>query len=424
MDVQTMWELRDDLQEYLSRYDDCFSHAANRRHLCTYVSGQLSDLDAKSVEPIALAANVPVRTLQEFVAQHGWETERVRARVSEIVRADHSGPRSIGIFDETSDVKKGRKTPGVQRQWCGKVGKTENCVVTVHLAYAHDDFHCLLDGELYLPQSWAEDRERCREAGIPDEMNYRSKWRIALECYDRACKQGLEFAWITGDEGYGSKPELMEELQQRKQNFVLEVPRNFSVWSRRPATTERSYRRGGRGRPRNVPRLKANQALPQSVEQLSEHHHVWSTWEKYRIKESDHGPMVWEARRTRVVLKGSDGLPGRSLWLVQARNGLDANEIKYFVSNGSDEEPMDTLLIVAFSRWRIERVFEDQKQEIGLDCYEGRKYLGLKRHLILSTISYLFLSKTRERLGGKKGGHHNSADSPCDQHYRPEPLGV
>src|SRR5215212_10292319 len=99
---------------------------------------------------------------------------------------DPAGPHSIGILDETSYVKKGDKTPGVKRQWCGAVGKKENCTVTVHLGYARDDFHCLLDSELYLPEDWSQDRGRCREAGIPDAMTYRSKWRIGLELYDRA----------------------------------------------------------------------------------------------------------------------------------------------------------------------------------------------------------------------------------------------
>jgi SRSO17 transposase len=180
VDVQQIRKLKPRLRQFLKRFDDCFPRKDTRAHLPVYVSGQLSDIPEKSVEPIAINAGVPPRTLQEFLSQHHWDHDRLRDDLQGVVRDDHSGPHPVGIFDETSDVKQGDKTPGVQRQWCGSVGKKENCIVTVHLAYAREGFHCLLDGELSLPRSWSDDRARCREAGIPDNMVYRPKWEIAL----------------------------------------------------------------------------------------------------------------------------------------------------------------------------------------------------------------------------------------------------
>jgi SRSO17 transposase len=201
MDIPHIRKLKPKLRRFLKRFDDCFPRTDTRAHLPVYVSGQLSDIPEKSVEPIALHAGVPPRTLQEFLSQHCWDHDLLRDRLQHIVRDEHAGPHPIGIFDETSDVKKGDKTPGVQRQYCGAVGKKENCVVTVPLGYARDGFPCLLDGELYLPESWSQDRERCREAGIPDDMMYRPKWKIALGLYDRAVQNGLHFDWLTFDEG-------------------------------------------------------------------------------------------------------------------------------------------------------------------------------------------------------------------------------
>src|SRR6516162_9812876 len=212
MDVDEIRELEPKLAQFLDYFRDCFDRKDTRAHMGVYVRGQLSDLPEKSVEPIALDADVAPRTLQEFLAQHRWPEDDLRGRLQRLVAAEHQGPHTIGVFDETSDPKKGDKTPGVQKQWCGRLGKTENCIVTVHIGLARGDFHCLLDGELFLPESWAADRQRCREAGIPDNMVYRPKWRIALELFDRASGHGIHFDWLTFDEGYGSKPEFLREL--------------------------------------------------------------------------------------------------------------------------------------------------------------------------------------------------------------------
>jgi len=213
---------------------------------------------------------------------------------------------------------------------------------------ATENFHCLLDSELFLPEDWSNDRERCREAGIPDDMFYRPKWQIALELFDRSAAEGLVFPWITADEGYGSKPGFLEGLEQRGQKFVLEVPRSFSVWEKTPEITARSYRKGGRGRGRKTPRVKSGESSPRSVEQV-----FWfsdtmksQSWQKYRIKDGEKGPIIWEAKRCRVTLKGSDDLPGMQLWLVVARNVLDG-ELKYFVSNADEDTTIELLLMVA-----------------------------------------------------------------------------
>jgi SRSO17 transposase len=408
MDAEQVLRLKPDLTRFLHEFDDCFARRDTRAHFPKYVEGQLSELPGKSCEPMALAAGVPPRTLQEFLAQHRWDEDRMRRRLQELVVRDHAGSHSIGVIDETSDVKKGDKTPGVQRQYCGCVGKQENGIVTVHLGYATGDFHALIDGELFLPESWSEDRPRCRAAGIPDDMVYRPKWKLALELYDRAVANGVVFEWLTFDEGYGGKPLFLQGLDGRTQRFVAEVPTTFSCWTERPCVTERPFRRGGRGRPRQVPRLVAGSPAPQSVKELGE---IWpklrdQEWTRYYVKDGEKGPLVWEAKQARVVMKNDDGLPGVELHLIVARNALDHDEVKYFVSNAPAETPVETLLLVAFSRWRVERCFRDQKQEIGLDQWEGRCYLGLKRHLILSCVSYLFLARCRERLRGEKSGGH------------------
>jgi SRSO17 transposase len=405
MDVDQIRRLEPKLAKYIDLFHDCFDRKDTRAHLGVYVRGQLSDLPEKSVEPIALDADVPPRTLQEFLSQHRWDEDRLCERLHQLVATEHQGPHIIGAFDETSDPKKGDKTPGVQKQWCGRLGKTENCIVTVHLSFAREDFHCLLDGELYLPESWDADRDRCREAGIPDTVTYRPKWKIALELYDRAIGNGLRFDWLTFDEGYGSKPELLRELTARRQWYVAEVPRSFTGWLDPPRVITRPYHRNGRGRGRRVPRLASGSPPARRVDEWLNNPRLRDQpWQRFRVKDGEKGPMVWECKRVMLTVKGDDGFPGETLHLLVARNVLDPGELKFFVSNAPAETSVEVLLLVAFSRWRVERCFEDQKSEIGLDQYEGRRYLGLKRHLILSAVSYLFLARVRqEERGGKPG---------------------
>jgi SRSO17 transposase len=405
MDIPQIRKLRPKLTKFLKRFDACFPRKDTRAHLPIYISGQLSDLPEKSVEPIAIKAGVAPRTLQEFLSQHHWDHDLLRDQLQHIVRDEHAGPHSIGIIDETSDVKKGDKTPGVQRQWCGSVGKKENCLVTVHLGYAREGFHCLIDGELYLPESWSGDRPRCREAGIPDDMVYRPKWKIGLELYDRALGNGLHFDWMTFDEGYGSKPDFLRGLSGRGQKFVGEVPRSFTGWLKPPRVITRPFHKNGRGRGRKVPRLASGSPPARRVEELlDERDFADQPWQRWRVKDGEKGPMIWEVKHALFTPKNEDGLPGEPMHLVVARNVLDPVEVKFFVSNAPPGTPVRKLLLVGFSRWPVERCFEDQKSEIGLDQYEGRRYQGLKRHLILSCVSYLFLTRMRAEFGGGKSG--------------------
>ncbi len=398
MDVSQIRRLETELTSFLDLFHDCFARKDTRAHLGVYVRGQVSDLPEKSVEPIALHAEVAPRTLQEFLAQHRWNEDKLRDCLQQLVAKEHQGRHTIGLIDETSDPKKGDKTPGVQKQWCGRLGKTENCMVTVHLGFAREDFHCLIDGELFLPESWDEDRNRCREAGIPDDMTHRPKWKIALELYERAVANGIRFDWLTFDEGYGNNPVFLRELTTRDQLYVAEVPRSFTGWLVPPQVVTRPYHKNRRGRGRKVPRLASGSSPAQKVEDLLNQPCLKDQdWQRFHIKDTEKGPMVWECKHAMLTMKDADGLPGESLHLVVARNVLNPNELKFFVSNAPPNTKVETLLLVAFSRWRVERCFEDQKSEIGLDQYEGRRYLGLKRHLILSCVSYLFLSRVRQK---------------------------
>jgi SRSO17 transposase len=218
------------LDDFLGPYLYCCGYTQTFGHLHTYCRGLLSDLKRKSTEPIALASGCAVRTLQEFLRDHQWQHSQVRAQLQRSVGAElaglpDDGLGNVGLVDETSALKSGTKTPGVQRQYLGCVGKIDNGIVTVHLGVCKGRYKTLIDAELFLPEDWAKDRDRCQAAGIPADMEYRPKWQIALEEVDRAQANQVPLDWLTFDEGYGMVPEFVRGLDDRKLLFVGEAPK-------------------------------------------------------------------------------------------------------------------------------------------------------------------------------------------------------
>jgi SRSO17 transposase len=367
----------------LGRYRDCFAQKRTAAHFDTYCRGLLSELPRKSVEPIALAAGTAVRTLQEFLTTSAWEHDRARdrlqQRLAEVVNELPADPLgTVGVIDETSCPKKGDRTPGVQRQYLGCVGKIDNGIVTVHVGLAKGRFQALLDAGLYLPKSWAADRPRCRDAGIPDDVRYRSKWRVALDQLIRLHHNGVHFDWLVFDEGYGSKVPFLWILGLVGQKFVAEVPVSFAVRDKA-----------------GVPARRADERQPATRT---------GRWQRFRLARKTLAAQVWRAKAVRVwVARG---------WhtLVSAVNEA-TGEVKFFVTNAVDES-LGRVLAVAFRRATIEHSFRLAKQEAGLMHYEGRDYTGLIRHLVLALVVVGFVSVHTERLRGEKPGAEFGAGVP------------
>lgn len=407
MDADTIMEIRPALTEYLHEFDGCMGRASNRTHMETYVSGQLSDLDRKSVEPIADAAGVPPRTLQEFLSMLKWDDYAVIDRLQRRVERRHPDPNAIGIIDEVSYPKKGKKTACVDRQYCGARGKVDNCVVSVQLGYAAGDFHTLLDGDLFLPEDTWDDPARRREAGIPDDVVYRPKWVIAQELIERALTNGVRFGWLTFDEFYGRNGPFRRGLESMGQNYVAEIPVNLMGWTKPPDLHCQDHPRDKQaGRISRRTRLKVRNAPAVEVRQILKHSPVLRKvpWERFRVKDGEKGPMVWEAKRIPFWIKDENGLPSGPYHLLITRPVLHPEDVKFFLSNAPQSTTTETLLLVAFSRWRIERMFEDSKTELGMDHFEVRKYLSLQRHLALTCVSHLFLAEFCLSHGEKKSG--------------------
>ena len=231
MTIQQIRALGPALCRYLDEFADCFISFDTRYHLKEYVSGQLSNLPRKSVEPIAHLMDVPPRTLQEFLSLSDWDDDRLRDTAQRIVARDHAEAQAVAIVDESGFPKKGTRTACVHRDYCGAVGKIDNCVMSVHLCYASFDcrFRTMIDSDLYLPKEGWNGPERRKKAGIPDSLVYRPKYQIALEQLQRALGNGVHLGWVTADEWYGEKQAFIQGLEALGLRFVLEIPKNLSL---------------------------------------------------------------------------------------------------------------------------------------------------------------------------------------------------
>jgi SRSO17 transposase len=401
MTEQQLQELGPALADFLDQFLFCCGYTQTFEHLKVYCRGLLSDLPRKSVEPIACAAGTPVRTLQEFLKDHDWRQDQVRQLLQQHVarrlpQLPHAPLGVIGLVDETGTPKKGTKTPGVQRQWCGRLGKVDNCLVTVHLGICHGRYKTLLDEDLYLPQEWAQDRKRCQQAGIPDTVLYRPKWQIALEQIDRAVGNGVTFAWLTFDEEYGKRPGFVQGLDGRKLRFVGEVPKTLSC-----LPVNRSGRR------------PAAAVAGQVAEEVVRHHPAFrsQSWQPVRLERQTLAAQHWRVKATQVWVVQDEHWSERSYWLIWAVNEASGEE-KYFLSNASAQTPVATLLRVGFCRWNVEHEFRVGKSELGFGHYEGRNYVGLQRHLVLCLLMLTFVSDQTVRLRGEKSGGDDGAGLP------------
>ena len=386
---------------FLGLFSDCFGRREPRGLLHVYVQGQLSGVHRKTAEGIALEFGKAPRTLQRFLESIKWDEEKFHDRCQQIVAKDHAHPDAIGVVDESAVPKSGDDTVGVGRQWDGNRGKVDNCVVGAHLSYAAPDFQCLLGSGLYLPEDWANDplrqkKLRPRRGGISHEAADRpgtrrpgfGQWssRSSLDI-----RRVLRSRWQVPRRPGAAAADLRGRGSRKLPRLGTETPHPAF----RAEKTQKSRWSG-----KKYPRL-ARCRPSCEVQNLATYSPVFQEqlWQRYRIKDTDKGPEVWEVKWAAFWRKGEDGLPGRRHCLIVARHVL-TGEVKYFVANrvpGEKGVTLRWLLRVAFGRWSVERCFRVAKDELGMDHYQVRGWRCLHRHLYLTQASYLFRAQIRQQ---------------------------
>ena len=341
--------------------------------------------ERRNAENLSETVPASARVMQRFLAESPWDDDTVIGRLQEYLGPRLGHPDAVWVLDGSDFPKQGRKSVGVARQHCGRLGKVASCQAGMFLAYVSPLGRALVDKRLYLPESWTSDKDRCAAAGVPQESrNYRSKTKLALE---GALERGhLRAEWLAGDDAFRMSPSFREELAALGMRYVLDVPGGTTVWPPEPAWTSPAYQ--GRGAPRK-PRLRDGQrrTMSERSDELPE-----GSWREITVAEGSQGPRSYRfsARRVRPT---SRRRPGEIHWAVYRRN-LDGSEPRYYLSNGAEDTPLETLAYVGGSRWRIETEFETEKSDVGLDEYEtrtpyqvrGRLWAGWHHHVALCLL--------------------------------------
>jgi SRSO17 transposase len=321
------------------------------------------------------AAEVTPHGMQRLVASAAWDVEGVRDDLRAYVQTALGAHDGLLIVDETGFLKKGKKSAGVQRQYSGTAGRVENCQIGVFLAYATVRGHAFVDRELYLPESWIADRTRCREAGIPDAVAFRTKPQLAQAMLARTFAGGLTPAWVVGDTVYGNDRALRLWLEAQHQPFLLALRSDERLWVWR------------HGAPRQLKVDTVADALPSAA------------WKRRSAGAGSKGPRTYDWA---LVPLARVGAAGHHALLV--RRHLTTGDRAYYVGFTHRPVALDTLVRVAGRRWGIEQGFETSKQEIGLDQYEVRTYAAWYRFMTLTLYAHAFLAAMRARQTPRKRG--------------------
>jgi SRSO17 transposase len=374
------------LEQLHARIAPRFARSEQRGRALTYLKGLLSPLQRKNGWQLAeVAGERTPDGVQRLLNTALWDADAVRDDLREYVVEQLGDAQAVLVIDETGFLKKGVKSVGVKRQYSGTAGRIENCQIGVFLAYASANGQTLLDRELYLPQEWAADTQRRREAGVPAQVEFATKPQLAKTMLARALEADVPRRWVTADEVYGSDRRLRRWLEEQEQAFVLAVSSNEPLWCDI-----------GRG-------LRQERAAAMGASVPS------AQWQRLSAGAGAKGPRLYDWARValeRLTWLGAPEVRWEH-WLLVRRSTEKPDELAYYVVFCPVGTPLLELVQVAGRRWTIEESFAITKEEVGLDEYEVRRWTGWYRHITLAMLAQAYLAVTRAQAAageGEKGG--------------------
>lgn len=363
-----------------------------------YSAGQIqSDARRNLVKFTHCVPEINEQAMQHFISNSPWEDAPLIAQlqrdVDKLIGDLNDGAL---ILDESGFPKQGKYSVGVKRQYCGALGKVDNCQVGVFLAYARDSNVTLIDRRLYLPKDWADDKERRQKAGVPEEVTFKTKAQLGLEMILDAHSRGLHFGWVGMDAHYGEQPWLRNRLDDEGITYMADIPVTHRIFLEKPNLLI-PKRKGNRGR--KPTKLKPDTA-PLNVKAFVETQPV-EYWYRLKIRDTERGELEADFAAFRVFSVNDQGLPDKKLWLVVRREINDPKEMKFAFSNAPEETSIERLASMLCSRYWVERALQNAKGEAGLDEYEVRSWQGWHHHITMTMLTMLFLLELQLTLKGK-----------------------
>ena len=400
-------DLTDELRAFHQQFQGCFMRSEPRENFFLYMVGQFSNLERKSIEPIALQVeDGNVRAMQRFVSDVVWDEKAMLREYHTLINEDLGDPEGILIFDESGFAKKGDDSVGVSRQYCGSIGKVDNCQVGVFAAYASRHGYAFLDKRLYVPQKWFEDsyqsrREKCK---MPPDLPFSTKPQLGAEMYRELRAEGiLPFKYVVADSIYGANPDFIGAIEERVgTTYFVSMPSDTLCWLQRPSTEKTSIRGQGGTKAKLV--VPETEKKPVDFAALARNINSFF-WYRRKVSEGTKGPIEYEFTKRRITLcKG--GLPCKTVWLIIKRTLGADRKYTYYISNAPVSTQLRRFVWLSGVRWAIEQCFEEAKSELGIDHYEVRKYPGWNHHMLTSMLAHFFLWHLNIRLGKKSTIHY------------------
>jgi SRSO17 transposase len=386
---QQVADCQQHLQAFLQRYLPLFQRAEQRHNATVVVHGKLSDLQRKTSEPIAYQAGLQRKPLQAFVGWAPWDDDAVMAELRRHVSEAWPDRDAVFVVDGSAFPKKGNASCGVARQWCGRLGKVDNCQVGIFLTYSCRYGHTGLDRQLFLPKDWAADGLRRAACHVPGDLVYQEHWQIAAALIER-CKE-VPHAWISADSEFGRVVAFRDVLNQSGERYIVEVRADTLV---RDLQARRPRRRRRFGRRREVPWRRVDAWVAQQPA---------IRWRRLSIRAGEKGPLAVKVLSTRVQAwaDGQTKRPAERLTVI--RTVEEHPRTWYTLSNAAEDVPLSQLARAHAARHRGEEVFAEGKGEVGLGQYEVRRWDGWHHHMTLSLLALWFVSLERSRIRGEKG---------------------
>lgn len=399
-----------ELKGFHQVFSDCFHRSESRDHFFRYMVGQFSDLKRKSIEPIALAVkDGNVRAMQRFISDAEWDDSKIMIKYRNHVNDDLGSPDGVVIFDETGFVKKGNDSIGVAKQYCGTIGKVDNCQVGVFAAYASPSGYALLDKRLFIPGRWFTDEYHARrkKCNLPEDIVFQTKPQLAVEMLNQLTEEAtVPFKYVTADSLYGNSSEFIEAIDSHPQlTYFVETPCDTRCWLKRPITREKTYKYKGKTRTRTIVEKTAKKPIDVKTLAMNINDYFWY---RRKVSEGTKGPIEYEFTKRRIVLSNGN-MPQKTVWLIIRRTIEKKPAYNFFLSNAGASARLKLFVWLSGIRWAIEQCFEETKSVLGMDHYEVRKYRGWNHHIITSILAHFFLWHLKIRLGKKNTVYYSIA---------------